>query len=75
MREPLVPIECTPPISRHAFPAIFWTTLSATEICPSPVASRSPGGGTATVLAFAGFCSPAAGTDCLVVLGAVGWVI
>ena len=38
-RAPPVPIACTPGISRHALPAIFCTTPSATDICPSSVAS------------------------------------
>ena len=48
-REPLVPIACTPGISRQAFPAIFCTTPSATDICPSLVASRSRVAGLAFV--------------------------
>lgn len=28
-------------MSRHALPAIFWTTSSATDTCPSPMISES----------------------------------
>src|SRR5579862_7904488 len=52
-----VPIECTPDTSRQALPAIFWTTPSATEICPSPVARRSMVAGLASVLMVAGVVS------------------
>src|ERR1700736_3155909 len=54
--EPL-PIECTPDTSRQALPAIFWTTPSATEICPSPVARRSLVAGLASVLVVTGVVS------------------
>ena len=53
-REPPVPIACTPAISRQALPAIFCTTPSATDICPSSVASRSRVAGLAVVLVVAG---------------------
>ena len=33
-RLPLVPMACTPETSRHALPAIFCTTPSATEMLP-----------------------------------------
>src|SRR6266849_7997386 len=52
-----VPIECTPDTSRQALPAIFWTTPSATEICPSPVARRSLVAGLAWVLVVTGVVS------------------
>jgi hypothetical protein len=53
-RVPLVPIVCTPAISRQALPAIFCTTFSATVICPSPVASLSRVAALAFVLAVVG---------------------
>src|SRR5580692_8818201 len=56
-RVPPVPIACTPAISRHALPAIFCTTPSATDICPSSVASRSLVAGAALVLVVTGICS------------------
>jgi hypothetical protein len=65
-RLPLAPMACTPETSRHALPAIFCTTPSATEICPSPVASRSRVAGLAAVLAVTG-------TSFVVV--PVGWFI
>jgi FtsH-binding integral membrane protein len=52
-----VPIECTPDTSRQALPAIFWTTPSATEICPSPVARRSLVAGLTSVLVVTGVVS------------------
>ena len=52
-REPLVPIACTPAISRQARPAIFCTTPSATDICPSSVAIRSRVAGLPVVVVVA----------------------
>src|ERR1700735_2883641 len=69
-RLPLVPMACTPATSRHALPAIFCTTPSATEMFPSFVVSRSPRSrvaGLVWLLAVAGVCS--------LVLAAAVWFI
>src|SRR4051812_15189808 len=36
-------------MSRHALPAIFWTTPSATDTCPSPMVSESLAAGLVSV--------------------------
>jgi hypothetical protein len=46
-----------PPVACDILPAIFCTTPSATDICPSSVASRSRVAGLAVLLVVTGVCS------------------